>query len=242
MTKPAFLRRPAAGLALAAVFALPAGALAAPRLPADARIVYDVLYGSGGFRIGRAEQHWQLNGGRYELTTDLLPVIGPHIRYVSKGRVTEAGLVPESFGEFRDDDQAPRVRAEFDWTAKQVLFGRADEHKTAPLQPGAQDVNALAYQISWGGGTPVRVPMQVATGKSIAEHVFTAGKPARTSVGTQSTTAIPYADGTSDQRTEVWIAPKLADLPVRVVRVEDGRELQFVARDVHYSGGSDAAP
>jgi hypothetical protein len=77
--------------------------------------------------------------------------------------------------------------------------------------------------------------MQVATGKSIADHVFTAGKRARTSVGIDKTEAIPYADGTGDQRTEVWIAPGQANLPVRVVRVEDGRQLQFVARDVHYS-------
>jgi hypothetical protein len=228
---PLSIVRIAAASALAAAL-LPAACAA--ELPSDARIVYDVLYGSGHFRIGRAEQHWHRNGDHYELTTDLLPVVGPHIRYVSTGHLGDAGLVPERFGEYRDGENAPRVRAEFDWAAHQLLFGRADEHKTAELTPGAQDVNALAYQLGWLGEHRMPASMQVATGKSVAMHTFNAGKPTHVSVGGKRVAVLPLADGNDDQRTEVWVAPQMANLPLRVVRIDDGRELQFVAQSVHY--------
>lgn len=233
-----FLARMAGALGAAAITA----AASAAELPPDAHIVYDVLYGSNHFRVGRADQHWHVEDGRYELTTDLSPIIGPHIRYVSKGRMGPNGLVPESFGEYRSGETSPRVRAEFDWAAQKLLFGRADESKTASLEPGAQDVNALAYQLAWmgdAGGT-----MQVATGKSIAKHTFAASPRTSVTVGSQKTDAVPVRAGSGVTKTEVWLAPQMANLPVRVVRVDDDKELQFVAREVRYSppsGGKTAS-
>lgn len=227
------LARTAGALGAVALALGTAPAARAADLPADVRIVYDVLYGSNHFRVGRADQHWHVEDGRYELTTDLSPIIGPHIRYVSKGRVGPDGLVPDSFGEYRSGDKSPRVRAEFDWATQKLLFGRADESKTAALEPGAQDVNALAYQLAWMGGTGGT--MQVATGKSIAKHTFAAAPKVVVSVGAQKTDAVPVRAGSGVTKTEVWLAPQMANLPVRVVRVDDDKELQFVAREVKYT-------
>jgi hypothetical protein len=215
-------------LALAATSALPA---AAAELPIDARIVYDVLYGGNHFRVGRAEQRWRIADGHYELTTEVNPIIGPRIRYVSKGRMGPNGLVPESFGEFRGSEARPRVRAEFDWTAQKLLFGRSDENKTATLEPGAQDVNALAYQLAWLGDKSTGT-FQVTTGKNVAKHSFSAGPHLNVQIGSQHADAVPLRSGTGTDRTEVWLAPRLGNLPVRVVRIDDDKELQFVAREV----------
>jgi hypothetical protein len=218
-------------LLLALALALPLLDATALDLPADAQITYDVLYGEGQFKIGRAEQHWHLEGGRYELQTELVPFLGPRIRYLSKGRVGEHGLVPESFGEYRSGDTAPRVRAEFDWDKLLVRYGRADEDRSATLERGAQDVNALAFQLGWLGEQAAG-PMQVTTGKKVALYRFSGGARQHVSVNGQRVEALPWRSGSGQERTEVWVAPKWQSVPVRIVRVDDDKQLQFVAREV----------
>jgi hypothetical protein len=210
-----------------------AGAAAAAELPTDVRITYDVMYGSSGMlRVGRADQHWHLEGGRYTLSTELAPVFGPTIRYQSAGRVTDAGLVPESFAEYRNKEGAPRVRAEFDWAKQEAVYGKPDEHRTVKLEPGAQDVNALAFQLAWLGERAAG-SLQVLTGKNASMRRFAAGSRTQVTVNGQRTEAQPWRSGDSGARTEVWLAPQLGNLPVRVVRTEDDKELQLVAKDLH---------
>lgn len=202
-------------------------------LPADARIRYEVNYSGVPFTVGRAEQHWHAEGGRYELQTDLVPLIGPRIRYVSKGRMTAQGLVPDSFAEYRGSETTPRVRAEFDWVQRELRYGPAGEPHTAPLQPGAQDVNVLAFQLAWLGESAAG-SLQVTTGKKLATYSF-AGGPRRTvTINGQPTPAQPWRSGSGKGRTEVWVAPQFANLPVRVIRAEDDKELELAAQTVEF--------
>jgi len=220
--------------ALAAALLSLCAAAGAADLPAEARIVYDVLYGDNELRVGRAEQQWRLDGGRYELRTELTPLFGPRVRYLSKGRVTDAGLVPDSFAEYRGSEQSPRVSADFDWAAQQVRYGPRGEPHTAPLERGAQDVNALAFQLVWlgerAGGS-----LQVATGKKVARHSFAGSPRVKVTVNGQATDAAPWRSGTGSDRTEVWLAPRIGNLPVRVVRIDDDKELQLVARELRFT-------
>ncbi|MED5622319.1 DUF3108 domain-containing protein [Ideonella sp. BN130291] len=218
------------GLALCCL----AGSAVSAELPADARIVYDLLYGDGQMRVGRAEQQWRVQGGRYELRTDIVPVLGPRIRYLSKGRLTDAGLVPESFAEYRGSDKAPRVSADFDWSALEVRYGAQDDRHTAALERGAQDVNAFAFQLAWLGDKAAG-SLQVATGKKVAQHRFAGGPASTITLNGQPTDAQPWRSGDSHERTEVWVAPKFANLPVRVVRIDDGKELRLVARELRFT-------
>jgi hypothetical protein len=209
----------------------------ATELPASARIVYDVLYGGSELKIGRAQQSWRLEGGRYSVLTELEPSfgIGPRIRYESKGRFTSTGLVPETFAEYRNKDSAPRVRAEFDWSAQRVKYGTVNDPRSAPLETGAQDVNALPYQLAWLGERSAR-QMQVVTGRGQGRHVFGSGQSMPVTVNGQRVEAQPWRAVEGPGRTEVWLAPQLGNLPVRIVRVDDEKELQFVAREVQVNG------
>jgi len=202
-------------------------------LPSEARIVYDVLYGSHQLKVGRAEQRWRLAAGRYELRTELLPVLGPKVQYLSRGRVGAAGLVPESFAEYRGKDRQPRTHADFDWQARVLSYGRAHEDQRAPLEPGTQDVNALAYQLAWMGDAAA-AHWQVATGKKVAPYRFTRAQPTRVTVGGKEVVAWLWRSTDEGDRTEVWVAPQLGHLPVRVHRSDDDKQLQFVAREVEY--------
>lgn len=220
----------------AGVAALAAAApLRAADLPEDARLVFDVLYGSNQMRIGRAEQRWHVDGDRYELQTELVPLLGSRIRYVSKGRLGKDGLVPDSFAEYRGRDTAPHVRAQFDWAANTLRFGRSDEHKEAPLERGMQDVNALGYQLGWLG-TWKGGPVQVTTGKKVATYNFTRAPNAmRVTINGREVSAWPLRSVEGEDRTEIWVAPQLGNLPVRVMRIDDDKELRFVARELTYT-------
>jgi hypothetical protein len=225
-------------LALALLAATP---LRAAELPVDARLVFDVLYGSNQMRIGRAEQRWHVENGRYELQTELVPILGNRIRYVSKGRLGAQGLVPESFAEYRGRDAGPHTQAKFDWAARVVHFGRGDERKEAPLQAGAQDVNALGYQLgflgAWKGGA-----MQVATGKKVANYRFTRSATAsRITINGREVPAWPLRSDEGDDHTEIWVAPQLGNLPVRVTRIDDDKQLRFVARELQYTRAGGAS-
>lgn len=222
--------RSAAAVALPLAAALPAAQ--AGGLPAQARIVYDVLYGSAELRIGRAEQRWRVQDGRYELQTELIPLVGPQVRYVSRGSVGAQGLVPESFAEFRGSSDTPRVQAEFDWSQRVLRYGKTGERKEAPLSPGAQDVNVLPYQLAWQGqASPSK--LQVATGKKVAVYSFTPAAAAKVRLQGQALSVLPLRSVESDgDRTEVWLAPQLDHLPVRVMRMDEDKELRFVAREV----------
>ncbi len=216
------------------LMALPAAPALAAELPADVHIVYDVLYGGSQFRVGRAEQHWHLAGGRYELKTDLVPMLGPRIHYLSKGRFTEAGLVPESFAEYRGSETTPRVQADFDWDKLRLRYGEPAQPRTATLERGAQDVNALAFQLAWLGDKAAG-SLQVTTGKKVSQRSFAGSARQRVTVNGKPVEAQPWRSGEGRDRTEVWVAASLGNLPVRVVRVDDDKELQLVARELKFS-------
>jgi hypothetical protein len=227
-------------LALALAATVSAGSAVAGELPADARIAYDVLYGDNQFRVGRAEQRWHVEAGRYELQTELVPMLGPRIRYLSTGRLTDRGLVPETFAEYRGSDKTPHTRADFDWERQRLRYGRPDEERSAPLERGAQDVNALAFQLAWLG-EQARGTLQVTTGKKVARYNFTGGARTPVTVNGQRTEAQPWRSVEGADRTEVWVAPQFANLPVRVVRVDDDKQLQLVARQVTVTPARPAA-
>jgi hypothetical protein len=229
----AFVLR-AAALSVACLAAWPAGLLRAAELPVEARLVFDVLYGSSQMRIGRAEQRWHVENGRYELQTELIPLLGNHIRYVSKGRLGAQGLVPESFAEYRGRESGAHTHAHFDWAARTLRFGRGDENKEAALEPGAQDVNAVGYQLGWLGGKGAA--LQVTTGKKVAVYNFTrAGSAIRVTINGREVPAWPLRSIEGDDRTEIWVAPQLGNLPVRVMRIDDDKEVRFVARELQFS-------
>jgi uncharacterized Zn-binding protein involved in type VI secretion len=231
-TVPALRRRL---LLWSAAALLPAVAQAAPEaaateLPREAHIVYDVLYGSAGMRVGRAEQHWRIEGGRYTLSTELKPIVGSQIRYESSGRLGADGLVPERFAEYRGGNAQPRTHAEFDWPQHQVHYGSDEPLRQAPLSTGAQDVNALPYQLAWLGARAARA-MQVVSGRGQSQQRFASAGSATLPLDGQPVALQGWRAVEGPDRTEVWLAPSLANLPLRVRRVDDDKELQFVARE-----------
>jgi len=215
---------------LATLFAATLPTLAAD-LPAHAHIVYEARL--GGIPVGQADQQWRIEQGRYTLTTEVVPLFGPHIRYVSHGEVKGSGLMPLDYAEFRGNDTAPKHIARFDWQHGEVQFGDPNSLTSGRLEDGAQDLNVLPFQLAWLGDKAA-ADFQIATGRKLREDHFGPADPVRMNImGKGQDTHIWRAAG-NDERTEVWLAPGLANLPVKIIRSDDNRELQLIARTVEF--------
>lgn len=207
------------------------GLLCANELPSQVRIRYDVLLGSSGLRVGSAEQTWKVTEGRYLLETRIRPLLGPRLRYVSEGRLTPAGLVPEHYAEYRNDDNQPRLSARFDWAKNQVAFGLGEPLQVQALSPGAQDVNAFVFQLAFLGKASAP-QMQIATGRKLNEVRFSPGEAGRLTLAGKILTTRVWKSQESGKSTEVWLAPELGNLPVRVQRGDDRTDLVLVAQQI----------
>lgn len=211
-------------IALAAVL-LSAGTAAAS-LPQQARIVYDVL--SGSTKLGSAEQIWKLDGKRYRLETELNPWLGPRLRYLSEGEVAAQGLRPLSYQEFRGGDK-PRHSVQFDWTSNSARFDQREEK----VEAGAQDANAFIYQLTFLSDKK-EASFPVATGRRLRDEKLKQVDNGSFTLGAKKLEVRIWRSVDPNRRTEVWLAPQLNNLPVKLIRSDDDNEFQFVARTVEF--------
>lgn len=200
-------------------------------LPRQATIVYQARL--GGLPVGEATQRWTLSQGRYQLSTELKPILGPRIQYLSHGKVGEQGLQPSDYAEFRGNNSEPKTQARFDWAALEVSYGRSEAQQSGKLQPGAQDLNALPFQLSWLAGKPAP-SMQIMTGRKLRNDRFSEAAPASLNLMGQNQPARVWIAPEGEESTEIWLAPKLANLPVKIIRHDDKGELQLVAKNIAY--------
>ncbi|GAA0744198.1 DUF3108 domain-containing protein [Ideonella azotifigens] len=201
-------------------------------LPQSADLLYQVSWGPLTLD---AEQHWRLDGKRYTLSTELkLPLAFKNRRYVSHGTVGEAGLVPELYEDLEVGDPKPRNVAQFDRAAGLLHYGRLDKLKTAALEPGMQDMNVLSFQLAFLGLQAVGKPMPVTNGKSVVQHRFSQAVATPVQVNGKSVETVRLQSTAVDGDIEVWLAPSLGNLPVTVVRGQDGKSLRFVASSISF--------
>ena len=215
---------------LLAALALP---VTAGALPTRAHIAYQARIGT--LDVGTAEQRWNMDSsGHYTLETELIPILGPHIRYVSHGAVGKAGLEPTDYAEFRGNGDTPKRLIRFDWERGAVQYGAPDALTDGKLEAGAQELNVLPFQLAWLGSKR-SVKMQLATGRKLIEDEFGLATPVRVSVMGQGHDTRIWQAPQSEEKTEVWLAPALANLPVRITRNTDLGELILIARSVEFS-------
>lgn len=195
-------------------------------LPRRGRIEYSVVYGGGdGLPVGKAVHSWEMEEGHYLLasdaeTTGLVDFFRPQrLRYISEGKVTQRGLVPESFFIARTRKGKTEVaRALFDWDKGQILYGYAHDRKIAALTEGAQDVMSLAYHFALAPPNPGRFEIPVTTGKgfdSYGVEVFPE-EIIDTPLGQMRTLPIKQIARPGKEHFEMWLAVQYNYLPVQI--------------------------
>ena len=178
---------------------------------------------------GSAQVDWLVTGLRYQvhLETSLGPVLSRHI--TSQGLLTPQGLAPQRF----DGEQKVLFRATRHWgqrfTPERITLADGSE-VAAP--PGAQDEASQFVQLTWLFTTQ---PELLQVGKSVSLPL---ALNRRVDVWTfdivgQETLVLPFGAvntfhvkprreaGSGVMTAEVWFAPSLQTLPVRILVRQD---------------------
>ena len=193
----------------------------AVRIPPPVRLQFDVAGQAKKFNYSaRAELLWQHDGQRYQARQDISLVFLGSRTQTSVGTLGSTGLLPERFGDRARSEQA----AHFDYAQSRVTFSA--NTPDAPMAAGTQDRLSVFFQIAaLLAAAPERYPVgtriNIATVSARAADVWsftvegeeTLDLPAGAMAAIQLE-RLPRRD--HDQTAQLWLAPALGYLPVRI--------------------------
>jgi len=217
--------------ALAASRPPPSASAVAFEWPPSTRLTFKLRGDYRGPVEGTAQVEWLRAGQRYQvhLETAIGPVLSRHI--TSEGELTEFGLAPRRF----DGEQKVIFRAARRW---QVRFGPERvvlaDGSEVPTQPGVQDEASQFVQLTWLFTTQ---PDKLKVGRSVEMPLVISRKLERWTYDVigEEVLHFPFGDiaafhlkprrpaAPGDLTPEMWIAPSLQYLPVRIM-IRDNKE------------------
>jgi hypothetical protein len=205
-------------------------------IPPSDDLQYDTFY--NGVRNQPGTIHWMSDGQRYEMVVSVpLPFIGT-FSWTSRGRVDAFGLAPDQYIEKRG--RRPEDVTVFNRTDKQIVFTRTPASLALP--DGAQDRFSMVMQLaSLVRGDPGAYTPGVTREFYVADNDSGETWPV-TTIGDESVQTdrgfvtarhfmrMPRREG-DKRRIDVWLAPSLGWLPVRLVQTEpNGTEFELLWR------------
>jgi hypothetical protein len=217
------IMRSLCSLLISAAAAVAASAQAAP--PARVDIAYEVF--RDGSRIAEVAHSFEHAAGRYRIVETwkgrgLYSLAGEVVRS-SRGAVTAAGPRPHEFTDERSR-RAP-TRATFDWAARVLATHHKGESHTQPLPEDAQD--RLSFLLALAFAPPDKLPavFSVTDGGGLSRYIYESAGRERVKVAAGEFDALKVSrkPARADDRrtTEIWLAPTLGYLPVRIVFTEE---------------------
>jgi hypothetical protein len=205
-------------------------------VPPSGDLQYDTFY--NGVRNQPGTIHWSSDGQRYEMVVRVpLPFVG-EFSWTSKGRVDAFGLAPDQYIEKRG--HRPSDVTIFNRTDKQIVFTRTPNSLALP--DGAQDRFSMVMQLaSLVRGNPDAYKPGVTREFYVADNDSGETWPI-TTIGDETVSTdhgyvtarhfmrLPRREG-DKRRIDVWLAPSLGWLPVRLVQTEpNGAEFELLWR------------
>ena len=191
------------------------------RLPPPTRLAFDVSGQAKKFAYNaRAELLWQHDGSRYEARQEISAFLVGTRAQRSVGAITAQGLLPEKFSDKSRSEQA----AHFDYAQGRVTFSANTPQ--APASPGVQDRLSVFIQLGAllaadpGRFVPgTQITLTTVSARSADRWTFTIEGPETLDLPSGATPALklqrlPRKD--YDQKAELWVAPALGYLPVRI--------------------------
>ena len=213
--------------AAAAVSTMAAGAAQASdaplRLayPEPARLKYEVRAEVKGISLSlNGELLWQHDGKTYNSRLEFSHFLLGSRMQTSKGTLGPQGLEPIRFG----DKVRSEVAAHFDRSGNKVTFSA--NTPDVPLTPGMQDQLSAVLQLSaMLGGEPQRypagtqIPFEAIGPRSVESWTMVVGNTEKLTLPGGEVSAIKLsrgAVGPYGNRAEIWLAPSMGYLPVRI--------------------------
>jgi len=228
-------------LGLSLVVALcPAGVAAADNVPARAEIRYQVFLGS--MKIGEGRDVFQHDGRTYSVvsesrTAGLAAVLYRlNIRREAQGRVTRAGLRPDSFSETRNGK--PERSAAFDWDKKEATLVDEGDSQTVTLPDDTWDTTSFSYNFAFVPPESSDLDAHLTDGRRIRKYRYAilGRETIDTALGPMETLHVKKVQGPEDKRAfEVWLAVRQHNMPVRTRYTgKDGRALDSVVTQITF--------
>jgi len=189
--------------------------------PPSARLKYEVKGEVKGFPYYvNGELLWVQDGKTYDARMEISHfLLGSRVQ-TSTGQLGAHGLEPTRFG----DKVRSEVAAHFDHDNNRVTFSA--NTPDVPLLPGAQDQLSVFMQMAaMLGGDATAIPragtlsFQAVGPRSSESWVFTVGDLEKLVLPGGEISALRLwrdATGEFDPKTEIWLAPSLGYLPVRI--------------------------
>lgn len=204
--------------------------------PPSATLSYDALM--NGVRNQTGELHWVNANGHYQLKVSVPILFLGTFDFISEGGFDANGIAPTRYVERRGRRAEYVTDFHRDGTPT-LSFSRSG--KSVPLAPGAQDRFSVMMQLaSLARGNPERYTKVgvtheitvVDTDSSETWPVQYVGKETLSTpqgyVETRHFTRLPRHDG-DKRRVDIWLAPALNWMPVRVKQVEpSGNEFELI--------------
>jgi hypothetical protein len=191
------------------------------RIPPSTRLAFDVSGQVKRFHYSaRAELVWKHDGSRYEARQEVSAFLIGSRSQTSVGQLTGRGLLPARFGDKARSEQA----AQFDFAQGRVTFSA--NTPPAAVAPGAQDRLSVFIQLAaLLAADPGRYP----DGTEITLTTVSARAADRWTFRVEGTETLDLPAGAipalklqrlprhdADQKAELWLAPSLQYLPVRI--------------------------
>jgi len=172
----------------------------------------------------RAELRWRHDGAQYEASLALQSLIS--VTRSSKGAITPQGLEPLRYGE----KITARGETAVHFQRDKGIVSFSNNKPSAVLMAGMQDEVSVFFQVAaMLGGSPqhfvigTEIPLQTAESRAVRAMVFVVGKSevvdlpgGRVPTIYLSHTEPPRFDGGRSSKGEIWAAPGLDYLPVRI--------------------------
>lgn len=194
-------------------------------MPGKATLDYDMLLGADGVRVGKTRYIWQVNAGRYSLTsitegTGLIKLVQPgKLVQISLGRITAAGLAPDDYWIQRGKPTPDKTTAaHFNYGLKIVTIGKMSEAASVPLLDNSQDVLSVTFQLAQIVPFNGEKLLHVTAGKQLKPYrVHVVGEEMLdTALGTLRTLHVARVKEGDEDPIDVWLASDYNYLPVKV--------------------------
>jgi hypothetical protein len=232
---PALPDAPVGPLALAAP--APAVAASAPTAfewPPSTRLDYLLVGNFRGPVTGQARVEWRRSGTRYQVNLEL--TIGPSFSPLVSRRISSDGeITPEGLRPTRYDEETRAVLRDTRRLSIALEPGlvRLPSGREFPRPPGVQDSASQFVQLTWlfttqpqllQPGQVIAFPLALPRQMDVWTYDVLATEPVDTPAGAVDAVHVKprrEAKAGSDLTAEVWFAPSLQYLPVRLLIRQD---------------------
>jgi hypothetical protein len=217
-----------------------ASAEAAPSFPKRIDTTFAAYIGS--VRIGEGRDRFEHDGKTYRISSESKTVgVASIYRYSINrevtGRLTPAGLRPETYTETRNGKLKRKVT--FDWEARQATLFDGENTQVVPLPDRTWDTTSFGYNFAFLRMSSGEIEVNLTDGRRISpnRYAVVGREQLDTELGKLDTLHVRKVQRPDDPRSfEVWVATERNYAPVRIRYTEkDGTVFDSVATSLSFS-------